>query len=288
MPQIVARVAFLLFVFASAPTLAYSADAPPEIMFLGVFHLSNPGKDAVNVSVDDVRAPRRQQELEALSEALAQFRPTLIAVERAQGDQAHLDELFQAYRDGSRSLSVSEDEQIGMRLAKIAGVPGVVGVESNSTRPPVSEELYDFEAAAQRYGQSEVLVALNARNQQRVDAVMDTLKRGSIVDALQQANRPEYLAAFRRESLNYLRITKGDETPGANWLQFWYGRNLRIVGRLAALAKPSDRILVIFGFGHVPLLKEFAEQSGFFTVVDPQPYIRDAAERLRHERGKQE
>ncbi|MFC4526905.1 hypothetical protein ISN76_09405 [Dyella halodurans] len=255
-------------------------------MFLGVFHLSNPGKDAVNVSVDDVRAPRRQQELQALSEALAKFRPTIIAVERPQADQAHLDELFQAYSDGSRSLSVSEDEQIGMRLARIAGVRGVVGVDSNSTKPPVSEDLYDFEAAAQRFGQSDVLVAVNARNQRRVDVVMDALKRGTIVDALGEANRPDFLAAFRKESLNYLRITKGDETPGANWLQFWYGRNLRIVGRLAALAKPSDRILVIFGFGHVPLLQEFAQQSGFFTVVDPQPFLRDAAERLKHARDK--
>ena len=283
----VARLVFPLIAFALAPTLAYGTDSPPEIMFLGVFHLSNPGKDAVNVTVDDVRTPRRQEELEALSEALAQFRPTLIAVERPQGDQAHLDELFQAYRNGSRSLSVSEDEQIGMRLAKIAGIHGVVGVESNSTKPPVSEDLYDFEAAAKRFGQSDVLVALNARNRQRVDRVMDALRRGSIVDALQEANRPEYLAAFRQESLNYLRIAKGEETPGANWLQFWYGRNLRIVGRLAAMAKPSDRILVIYGFGHVPLLKEFAQQSGFFTVVEPQPYFHDAEERLKRERGKQ-
>lgn len=281
-----ARIGLQLFVLALLPMLAYGAESQPEVMFLGVFHLSNPGKDAVNVSVDDVRAPRRQIELEALSEALARFRPTLIAVERPVGDQGHLDELFRTYSEGSRPLGVSEDEQIGMRLAKLAGLQRIVAVESDSNRPPVNEDLYDFEAAAKRFGQSDVLVAVNARNQGRVDAIDDALKNGSIVDALTRANQPENLAAFRQESFNYLRIAQGDETPGANWLQFWYGRNFRIVGRLMALAKPSDRIVVIYGFGHIPLLREFAEQSGFFAVVDPLPYLKIAARGLKQDSGK--
>jgi hypothetical protein len=266
--------------------LAYGTESQPEVMFHGVFHLSNPGKDAVNVSVDDVRAPRRQAELQALSEALARFRPTLIAVERPVGDQGHLDELFRTYSDGSRPLGVSEDEQIGMRLAKLAGLQRIVAVESDSNRPPVSEDLYDFESAAKRFGQSDILASVNARNQQRVDAIDDALKNGSIVDALARANQPENLTAFGRESFNYLRIAKDDETPGANWLQFWYGRNLRIVGRLVALAKPSERIVVIFGFGHIPLLKQFAQQSGFFDVVDPQPYLKAAAQGLKQNGSK--
>lgn len=51
-------------------------------IFLGSYHMANPGLDGFNLEADDVLSPRRQNEIETLVEALANFRPTRVLVER--------------------------------------------------------------------------------------------------------------------------------------------------------------------------------------------------------------
>ncbi len=54
----------------------------PTIMILGSTHLANDGLDYFNTKMDDVRAPKRQREIEQLVEQLQEFKPTKIALER--------------------------------------------------------------------------------------------------------------------------------------------------------------------------------------------------------------
>lgn len=66
----------------SAPSPETPADAAvAEVLFLGTYHFANPGLDVVKAEVDDVLAPGRQAEIEAVVHGLAGFRPTRIAVE---------------------------------------------------------------------------------------------------------------------------------------------------------------------------------------------------------------
>ena len=55
--------------------------AGAQVLVVGVYHMSNPRLDAVNVTADDVLAPKRQREIEQLAARLAAFRPTKVAVE---------------------------------------------------------------------------------------------------------------------------------------------------------------------------------------------------------------
>ena len=71
-----------------APACTTAAPATPEtgqdavqVMVLGTYHFANPGQDVVNAEADDMLAPGRQAELEALTRQLAAFHPTAIAVE---------------------------------------------------------------------------------------------------------------------------------------------------------------------------------------------------------------
>lgn len=75
---------------------------------------------------------------------------------------------------------------------------------------------------------------------------------------------------------DHARIARGDDCPGANWLQSRYGRNLKTFSNLIRIAGAGERMLVIYGAGHVPLLRRFAAQSGHFEVVDPLPYLQVA------------
>src|SRR5690348_4863120 len=52
-----------------------------EVMILGTYHMSNPGKDLHNLKADDVLVDKRQRELADVAARLARFQPTKIAVE---------------------------------------------------------------------------------------------------------------------------------------------------------------------------------------------------------------
>jgi hypothetical protein len=83
-----------------APQMVWAQSAPPAsdldmflskeptipLMFLGAYHMANPGLDHFNLQSDDVLAPKRQAEIQDLVNRLAAFKPTKIAVEAPFGD----------------------------------------------------------------------------------------------------------------------------------------------------------------------------------------------------------
>ena len=90
----------------------------PTIMILGSTHLANDGLDVYNTKIDDVRAPKRQREIEQLVEQLKAFKPTKIALEVDEIYDAEVEAKYQGYLKGTYKLNRSEHDQIGFRLAK--------------------------------------------------------------------------------------------------------------------------------------------------------------------------
>ena len=76
-----------------------------------------PGRDLVNVRVEDVLTAKRQAQIAKVVEQLAAFRPTFVAVEWPQNAQSKLDSAYDDYRAGHRELTASERDQFGMRVA---------------------------------------------------------------------------------------------------------------------------------------------------------------------------
>ena len=72
---------FLLSLAVVATAVTPPPPAPVQVMVLGTYHFDNPGRDKVNVRVDDVTSPRRQRELAKLADAVAEFKPTRVMVE---------------------------------------------------------------------------------------------------------------------------------------------------------------------------------------------------------------
>ena len=49
----------------------------------------------------------------------------------------------------------------------------------------------------------------------------------------------------------------------------WYGRNLKIFNNILGITEDTRaRILVIYGLGHIHLLNQFANESGYFEVAN--------------------
>src|ERR1039457_2374665 len=101
---------FLGILATAVGSWAQSA-ARPEILVLGTYHMSNPGRDIYNMQAADVQFPKRQQEITQLIEVLKKFRPTKIAIEADIGSERVARE-YSDYVAGKYTLSRNETNQI--------------------------------------------------------------------------------------------------------------------------------------------------------------------------------
>ena len=71
------------------PSPTYGQDRP-DLLILAVALFNNPGRDSINIEVDDIFSAQRQAEIEALVDKLAEFKLTHIAVEVLSRNQDDL------------------------------------------------------------------------------------------------------------------------------------------------------------------------------------------------------
>jgi hypothetical protein len=101
------------------------------------------------------------------------------------------------------------------------------------------------------------------------------LNEGTVTDALYQMNRPEMLAQAHYPYVLYLApIAEGNNFAGADMVGDWYKRNFRIFANINKMAEEGNRILIVFGQGNVPILREMIGQSPRFCRVNPLPYLK--------------
>ncbi len=250
-----------------------NARVKPALVILGSYHMGTPGNNVVNPRVDDISSPERQKQVARLIEKLKKFRPTKIVLEL---DHPESDEktqaLYDRYLAGTYQLTKNETNQIGFRLAKEMGHKKIYCADWSDfwDDPSINYEKY----AAQDPEFDKFLKGLYAGLKTEVDDKFAGLSRLSVVDQLIAVNRPAWLERSQKLYFDYLRIGRGKEYIGANYVAWWYRRNLTILTNIIRLTEsPSDRILVIFGYGHAKLLNQFAKESGFYNVESPLKYL---------------
>lgn len=249
-----------------------------QVMTLGVFHFAYPNLDAVKVAEEDqisVLDEPFQSEILAISRALLEFRPTIIAVESPPENQAMLDSLYNLHRKGEWTLQRNEIQQLGFRMAAEAGLDRVWCVDdmgrhydnvwsafSDSTRMARLIHYYD------NFPDSAYLVP------------HPDLRVSSIVENLIEGNDPAHVK--ERLGVYLLNPFKYEETPGDFFgVDFesgrWFNRNLRIFRNIQRTPHtPNDRILVIVGREHLNLLNPLFDASPEFELVSPLPYLKKA------------
>jgi plasmid stabilization system protein ParE len=261
---------------------APDAEAPIKVMPIGTVHLDNPGRDVNNPKVPDVLTPQKQRDLEALRDSLAQFQPTKMAIEVRRRHQGAIDSLYQAFRAGRLDTSFavgdfvstrSEQYQLGFRLAKRLGhervwavdhmVPmrmGKVFTYAKKNDPALAKALSEFSGGP------------------LMTEIDRLLQEETLADLYRFLNRAETVERFRAP---YTRMaTAGAEQSyadsayvGADVVAAYHKRNLRIFANIAAIAEPGDRIITIFGAGHMPYLRPLIEASPEIQFVDPLDYL---------------
>ena len=262
----------------AAPAPATEPQPDADFLFVGSFHMNNPGHDVHNTRVDDVLSTKRQREIADVARLIARFRPTKVMVEADVSSQAKLDESFAASCTGDRALTRNETEQLGFRIACEQKLPGVIAVDWNDLGPIKDEASVDYPAAIERHGQQAQRAQDLAIGKALNDEDQRTLDKGTIGDMLLRLNSDEWLRANARSYFRVGLYGTAEDPAGANWDMLWYGRNLTIFNNIVRRSQPGDRVLVIYGAGHGNWLRQLATDSGKYRVQDTQRWLQDHAQ----------
>lgn len=276
------RLCFAAMVVLGLSSTARAADADEQrasVMVLGSYHFANPGRDAVNMAVDDVLTPERQSELAALAAALAEWKPDRIAVEMQSKEPDLSIPDFSRFTTKDLASDRNEIVQIAYRLAHELGQEKVYGFDE---RPGEGEPDYfpldDVKAYADANGMSPQYNALFESVRADVAQIERLQASTSIATLLKRENEADRTQS-RHSQLYYglLKIGGVEEQPGAYLNAMWYMRNAKMFAKLDQIAKPGEKVLVLVGAGHLYWLKHFAEQTPGYQFVDPKPWLEKAA-----------
>ncbi len=257
---------------------AQTTDKVPVIT-LGTFHFSFPNLDDIKIDKNDqidVLEPGYQKEIEEIVSDLSKFKPTVIVIERQPDQQSKVDSLYQEYLKGNYQLSRGEDEQIGFRLAKANALRKLYCVD----------EWGNFNENV-----TKILEGKDSLLTQRFESFYHTNP-----DSLKKTkNKPTFKSNGLKKELLLINDEKrikeslGDYLVGIFKYEVkqndflgvdfetgrWFNRNLKIFRNIQRIeASPRDRIVVIFGSGHLNLLNYFFECSPEYQLVDVKEFLR--------------
>lgn len=241
------------------------ADDATQVLLLGTDHLTEWDGEH---GPPDILSPQKQAEVADVVERLKRFTPTKVAVEMLAERQSKLDARYARYLEGSGADRRDEIVQIGFRLARDTQAT-VHAVDADWTLAHGRVEEFFVEHPDERFTE-ELSPELQA-------AVIDTWKASldlPLPEYLRYLNEPPVVYVNDREYLDrWLSVGAERTWAGVDLVASWYRRNLRILANLQQVAKPGDRIVVLFGSGHVPSLHHFLEVSGRFEYVSPLDFL---------------
>ncbi len=87
-------------------------------------------------------------------------------------------------------------------------------------------------------------------------------------------------AALLRSHGHYLvdrfKVGGGEDYPGPDRITAWFNRNLRIFANLQRITeRPKERILLVIGGGHVPILRHCVQASPEYELAEVATYLGD-------------
>lgn len=246
----------------------------PKVFLVGSFHFSYYNLDAHKTEEEeqvDILSAQKQLEMQELMAYIYKFKPNKIAVESGP-ITGYLMRRYEDYRNGLVPLKSDETEQIGFRVMEHFNLDTIYGVndwplvydlydsKDSLTFRPVLDSIYDnwdFKNDDE----------MSKRYSEYYDYDDKLALKISLLDFFKYMNSDKALA---RGYGAYLTgdFKLGDKRGADALAMHWYSRNLRIFRHLQQITtSPEDRILVLFGAGHIQILKQLFESSPEYELV---------------------
>lgn len=251
-----------------------------KAMVLGVFHFDNPNLDSYKPKFPfNILDDKRQSELDTLLEKIAEYKPTKILLEWSRIKMDSItNERYQNYLNGSFDIKEKSNEvyQIGFKLAKRLGHNRVYCSDASAEWFGVELDWdnYDEEAYLKSKGQFEKSIRYDYESFYELGDSIKSVQ--TLTEHLFFSNRPENRLKDHQAYLTEGVLEgAGDNYLGADGVARWYRRNLRIFSNAYDLTdfNKEERLLLIYGSGHVWQLRQFFIDSPDFDYVEPNQYL---------------
>ena len=249
--------------------LATAKDQPlAQVMLIGTFHFENPGLDLVKTNQINVMTEENQEYLEALTERLSKYNPTVVLLEFGPDREPEMQERFRQFSEGSYQLTSNEIDQLGFRIAARSDAETIHGFDETDIHwqaKPLFEYL-EKEDVITGARMSAVLEELTVADE-KAHASM------SLRELLVRANDAGRDAQNRGLYLMTNHVGEDKNFVGADAAASWWHRNFRMYALVQRHAKPGERVLVIGGQGHIAILRQLLADDRDRMAVDVRPYL---------------
>ncbi|HAD96177.1 MAG TPA: hypothetical protein DCG19_02165 [Cryomorphaceae bacterium] len=268
-------------------------------LLLGMYHFNNPGQDTYNMEVDDYFSETRQKEIAEVVDLLADFKPTKIFVEFTPAYQPMLDSLLKLYKNDKITLNkikggTNEVYQIGFRLAKKSGIAEIIAVDHpGQWLGPYADFIADTlqleayqknkaEQASQIQRQQEQFLKSTVReNLLHMNRKKQVLRNHDYYNnvAIAVKDTAGVLFSYQQteqdiDGLPYLMRSFDFNNIGVELVAEWYKRNLFIYRNILENTQADDRVLIIFGQGHIRYLHQLLEDNPEFQMMEAQQFLK--------------
>ncbi|RKR09222.1 hypothetical protein C8C83_0841 [Flavobacterium sp. 90] len=256
---------FLIALLTVTTTFGQESKPKTKILLIGTIHFETPHTDSFELKVDDFLSTKRQNELEDLTTVLSQTKATKVMIEKPFENQRSTDSLYNLYLTGHYKLTVSEREQIGFRLGKKLKLTQINCIDKFYA---MHDSL--MAATAKENNQLYLLKDLGTHAKAMISDFDNQLKKGTITEVLKYINRPDQLERNLSIYLKFIaKIGAGKNFAGAESVSVWYLRNLAIYANIMTQINANDKyVILIFGQGHIPILKHLLQNNDDFEVVE--------------------
>lgn len=241
-------------------------------MILGTDHFEKSNvQDYAKTEELDIFSKRKQMEIHNVLTCLKEYAPTKIVLEYPLKHQSNLTDEYQKYLAGNLNLSANERHQIGFQLARDLGHTNIFAVDWNEEEcvPDIFGYMHNHETQGSRkiFKEIERMVA-EANEKSRIS---------TIAEYLLFLNETEQVRCSHKLYMDIALVGDHDNPLGAKWVaNYWYYRNLLIyknIQNLACKNGENDRLLVIYGVGHVHLLYQLILEADGFTIENVRDYL---------------
>lgn len=250
----------------------------PTVLCVGTFHFAYQNLDVYKTEKEkqvDILSPKRQIEVEELVNYIAKFKPTKIIIEQEPNDSTMINR-YKSYKKSKNKLGRNEIEQISFRLLDKFKLDTLYGADAGNI---FYDLYYSKDSTNLRPTLNNIFSGWQNYNYKCNDPVCklnDSLNKYQTELALKVnlLNFFKYINTDQSLNRNYGSYFDGEyftqgQYRGADALAMeWYDRNLRIFRNIQRVTTSSeDRILVLFGQGHISILKHIFECAPNYRLV---------------------
>ncbi len=262
------RFVLCILLLVSCHAAIAQQEPPAEVMLFGVFHFANPGRDVVRTEQIDVMTDQNQAYLEALSDRISEFNPTVVLLEYAPERDVEMQERYRQYLAGSFELPSNEIYQLGFRIAALSDAGTVHGYDETSIHWQ-AEPLFEYleQTDTDTGARMSALIEQVTLEEQEAQSAL------TLQALLARTNDPD------RDGLNrsfYIMTNHAGDTDnfvGADATASWWHRNFRMYAHVQRHAQPGERVLVIGGQGHTAILRQLLADDRERVAVDVRPLL---------------